>query len=180
MARAVRDVPEMRTRVVAGRIVSTEACEISFAVDIDDGADLAPVKVCDAETKTPAQLCVELTAGAARLRSGTDPAYARSSAIVRRVPRWSVRPLISVASLLTGGLGVPAFGQPGRPLGSAFVSNVGSLGLDEGFVAPLRPVLVLVATADHRLLDGAHAGHVATILRELIAHPDRLDVPATR
>ena len=40
-----------------------------------------------------------------------------------------------------------------------------------------RPVLVLVATADHRIVDGAHAGQVTTIVRELLTHPDRLDHP---
>ena len=102
------------------------------------------------------------------------------------------------------GPGWRAFGQPGFPLGAAFVSNVGSLGLDEAFLAPLpfartpvylaigalqeravvvdgavvaRPVLVLVATADHRVVDGAHAGAMATILRELLAAPERLDQP---
>ena len=202
LARAVRAVPEARTRVVLGRIVAVDSCDIAFAVDIDDGEDLAPVKVSGADCKSPLQICAELRAGAARLRAGTDPAYARSSAIVRAVPWWTLRPVLSVASLLVGGLGVPAFGQPGRPLGTAFVSNLGTLGLDEGFIAPLpfarvplylavgavrdaavivegavvvRPQLVLVATADHRLMDGAHAGRVATVLRELLSDPDALD-----
>jgi pyruvate dehydrogenase E2 component (dihydrolipoamide acetyltransferase) len=202
LARAVRAVPEARTRVVLGRIVSVDACDIGFAVDINDGEDLAPVKVADADRKSPLEICAELRAGAARLRAGADPAYSRSSAIVRAVPWWTLRPVLSVASLLVGGLGVPAFGQPGRPLGTAFVSNLGTLGLDEGFVAPLpfarvplylavgavrdaavvvdgtvvvQPQLVLVATADHRLMDGAHAGRIATILRDLLTHPETLD-----
>ncbi|MGL5825358.1 MAG: 2-oxo acid dehydrogenase subunit E2, partial [Nocardioides sp.] len=110
-----------------------------------------------------------------------------------------------VASLVAGGFGLRAFGQPGFPLGTAFISNVGSLGLDEAFLAPLplartpmylaigavqekavvidgevvvRPVAVLVATADHRLVDGAHAGHMSDIIRTLLADPDRLDHPA--
>ena len=40
-----------------------------------------------------------------------------------------------------------------------------------------RPVLVLVATADHRIVDGAHAGQMATIVRDLVTHPERLDHP---
>ncbi len=118
------------------------------------------------------------------------------------MPWWSLRPLVSVGSLVAGGFGLAAFGQPGQPLGVAFVSNVGSLGLDEAFLAPLpfarvplylavgslrdaavvvdgqvavRPQLVLVATGDHRLLDGAHAGRIATILRDLLADPWQLD-----
>ena len=111
---------------------------------------------------------------------------------------------MAAASLVAGGLGKGFVGQPGFPLGTAFVSNVGTLGLDEAFLAPLplartpiylavgtvqqravvvdglvvaRPVLVLVATADHRIVDGAHAGQVTTIVREFLAHPERLDHP---
>ena len=36
-------------------------------------------------------------------------------------------------------------------------------------------MLVLVATADHRIVDGAHAGRMATIVRDLVTHPERLD-----
>jgi pyruvate dehydrogenase E2 component (dihydrolipoamide acetyltransferase) len=39
----------------------------------------------------------------------------------------------------------------------------------------VRPQLVLVATADHRLVDGAHAGRIATSLRHSLADPTRLD-----
>jgi pyruvate/2-oxoglutarate dehydrogenase complex dihydrolipoamide acyltransferase (E2) component len=206
LGRAIRQVPEIRARVVAGRIVDLEHCDIGFAVDIEQGSDLAPVKVRDVDTLSPVELARAVDAGARRLRRGEDEAYRRSSMIVRLLPTGLMRPLISSASLLAGGLGWRAFGQPGFPLGAAFVSNVGSLGLDEAFLAPLpfartpvylaigavqqrpvvvdgavvaRPVLVLVATADHRVVDGAHAGEMATILRELLAHPERLERPAS-
>lgn len=116
-----------------------------------------------------------------------------------------MRPALAFAGLFAGGLGRGVLGQPGFPLGTAFVSNVGSLGLDEAFLAPLpfartpiylavgtvqdkavvqdgavvvRPVVVLVATADHRIVDGAHAGQVASIVRDLVLHPERLDIGA--
>jgi pyruvate dehydrogenase E2 component (dihydrolipoamide acetyltransferase) len=111
---------------------------------------------------------------------------------------------MAAAGLLVGGFGVGAFGQPGFPLGAAVVSNVGGLGLDEAFLAPLpfarvplylavgavhdvaavvdgavvvQPQVVLVATSDHRLVDGSHAGRVTTLLRRCIAEPTLLDVP---
>lgn len=204
LARALRDMPEIRARVVLGRVVPLESCDIGFAVDIEQGSDLAPVKVLAVDRLTPAEVAVAVEAGAARLRRGEDEAYRRTSGIVRLAPSWAMRPVISVASLLAGGLGRSAFGQPGFPLGTAFVSNVGTLGLDEAFLAPLplartpvylavgavqdravvvdgavvvRPVVVLVATADHRLVDGAHAGRMAEVVRELLADPARLDHP---
>lgn len=202
LGRALRSMPEIRARVVLGRIVPLGTCDIGFAVDVAGGKDLAPIKVHRADELSPVEIARALSTGAGRLRKGEDEAYSRSSRIVDLAPTWALRPLVSVLSTLTGGFGVGALGQPGFPLGTAFVSNVGSLGLDEAFMAPLpfaraplylaigavrdapavvdervvvRPQMVLVATADHRLVDGAHAGKMAQVLRELLAEPDRLD-----
>ncbi len=202
LGRALRDVPEVRARVVLGRLVDLDTCDIGFAVDIDQGADLAPVKVHDVDRLSPLEVARALGAGAGRLRAHEDAAHRRSSGFVRLAPSWTIRPGLAVASLIAGGLGRPVLGQPGFPLGAAFVSNVGSLGLEEAFLAPLpfartplylaigavrdkavvvdgevvvRPIVVLVATADHRIVDGAHAGQMVSILRDLLQHPDRLD-----
>lgn len=204
LARALREVDEIRARVVFGRILPLESCDIGFAVDIAHGSDLAPVKVHDVDRLSPLEIARAVDAGAKQLRRGHDAAYRRTSGLVRLVPAWTMRPVMAAASLVAGGFGRGFVGQPGFPLGTAFVSNVGTLGLDEAFLAPLpfartpvylavgaiqdravvvdgqvvaRPVLVLVATADHRVVDGAHAGHLATILRDLVTHPERLDHP---
>ncbi len=207
LARALMAVPDVRARIVFGRIRPLESCDIGFAVDVENGADLAPVKVRGVDQLTPLQVARQLTPKVARVRVGADPAHSRSSSIVRHLPWWSLRPVLNTASLLVGGLGIPAFGQPAFPLGAAFVSNVGMLGLDEAFMAPLplartpiylavgavrdapiavdgsvviRPQLVLVATGDHRIVDGAQAGRIMTVMRELLADPTRLDVPWQR
>jgi len=202
LGRAIRTVPEVRARVLLGRILPFDSCDIAFAVDIDGGTDLAPIKVHDVDRKSPLEVARELSFGAARARAGLDPHHSRSAWYVRYAPPLTMRPLLSAAGVLVGGLGVGAFGQPGFPLGAAFVSNVGSLGLDEGYLAPVpfarvplyvsigavrdealvvdgevvvRPQVVIGATADHRLVDGAHAGRIAGVIRELLADPDRLD-----
>lgn len=202
LGRAIRQVPEIRARIVLGRLVDLDACDVGFAVDIEQGSDLAPVKVLGVDRLSPLQVARAVGAGAGRLRAHEDVAYRRSSGIVRLAPSWAMRPALSFASLVAGGLGRSVLGQPGFPLGTAFVSNVGSVGLDEAFLAPLpfartpvylavgaiqdkavvvdgevvvRPVVVLVATADHRIVDGAHAGQMAGIMRDLLLHPDELD-----
>ena len=202
MGRALREVPEVRARVVLGRLVPLESCDVGFAVDIDGGSDLAPVKVHDVDRLSPLEVARAVDAGAARLRRGHDPAYRRTSGLVRSLPTWTMRPLMAFASISAGGLGRGVLGQPGFPLGTAFLSNVGTLGLDEAFLAPLpfartpvylaigavhdravvvdgqvvaRPVVVLVATADRRVVDGVHAGQMATVVRDLVTHPERLD-----
>ena len=204
LAQALREVPEAHARVVFGRIVPYPSCDIGFAVDIA-GTDLAPVKVLAADRLSVVDVARAVEAGADRLRDGRDTAFATSSRLVRLVPWWLTRPLLSVASLVNGGLGRPAFGQPGFPLGSAFVSSVGRFGLDEGLLAPVpfarvpiyvlvgrvadapfavggevavRPRLIVTFTADHRVVDGAQAGRLVGAVKDALHDPTRL-VPAS-
>lgn len=201
--RAVEQVPAFHHRVVFGRLVPFDGHDVAFAVDIGEGDDLAPTKVLGVQGKTTAQVAAELESGAARLRARTDRAHTTTTGIAHAVPWFALRPVLAAASLLNGGIGVPAFGQPAHPLGSLFVTNIGSFGLDEGYVAPVplarvplyicvgavadapmavdgevvvRPRLVLTATADHRLVDGAHAAHLARLVRLSLADPATLDV----
>lgn len=204
VARAVREVPEAHARVVFGQIRPFPSCDIAFAVDLESGADLAPSKVAHCDRKTVVEIARELAAGRQELRGGVEGDFHATNRLLQWIPGWLLRPLLSVASLVNGGLGLRAFGQPGFPLGSAFVSNVGTLGLDEGFIAPVpfarvpiyvlvgavreaavvvdgavvvRPQLVLTATADHRLIDGSHAGRLATSITASLLHPEILDTP---
>ena len=205
--RAVEQVPAFHNRVVFGRIVPFPAYDVAFAVDIEGGDDLAPTKVRDADTKSVVDVARELAAGAERLRARADRDFQTTNGIARLVPWFLLRPMLSLASVLNGGIGVRAFGQPAHPLGSLFITNIGSFGLDEGYVAPVplarvplyicvgavsdapmavdgqvvvRPQIVLTATADHRLVDGAHAAKLARFVRGALADPDSLDAPVSR
>ena len=206
-ARGVLEVPAFLNRVVFGRIVPFATQDVAFAVDIGEGDDLAPTKVRNADTKTVVEVGRELEAGAARLRARQDSDYETTSGIARAVPWFALRPMLAAASVLNGGIGVRAFGQPAHPLGSLFVTNIGSFGLDEGYVAPVplarvplyvcvgavsdapmavdgqvvvRPQVVMTATADHRLVDGAHAAKLARCVRRALATPELLDEPVSR
>lgn len=200
--RAVEQVPAFHARVVLGRIVPFSSYDVAFAVDIGQGDDLAPTKVAAVDRKSVAEVAAELEAGAARLRAKQDRAHSTTTGIAHAVPWWAMRPVVATASLLNGGIGVRAFGQPAHPLGSLFVTNIGSLGLDEGYVAPVpfarvplyvcvgavadapmavdgqvvvRPQIVMTATSDHRLVDGAHAAALARLVRASLADPASLD-----
>ena len=200
--RAVEQVPAFHHRVVFGRIVPFTSYDVAFAVDIEGGDDLAPTKVRAADSKSIVEVSAELAAGAQRLRARADRDFQTTNGIARLVPWFLLRPLLALASVLNGGIGVRAFGQPAHPLGSLFVTNIGSFGLDEGYVAPVplarvplyicvgavsdaamvvggevvaRPQIVITATADHRLVDGAHAAKLARIVRRLLAEPCQID-----
>jgi pyruvate dehydrogenase E2 component (dihydrolipoamide acetyltransferase) len=202
VAAGLRAVPDFNARVVFGRIVPYPRVDVGFAVDMADGGDLAPVTLRAVDTMTTIEIAREVAHRADRVRDGADRDFAASNTWIRATPRALIRPVLGFASLWNGGLGLRAFGQPGFPLGGAFISNIGSLGLDEGYMAPLplarcplyicigavherplvaagavvvRPVVILTATADHRIIDGAHAARLATFLRSALADPAALD-----
>ena len=201
VATAIEREPAFHHRVVFGRPVRYPSYDIGFAVDVEGGDDLAPSKVSDVDQRSVVDVARALTEGADRLRAGQDRDFTASTRLVRVLPWFALRPVAATASLLNGGLGRRAFGQPGFPLGCAFVSNVGTFGLDEGFIAPVpfarvplyllvgavhdapavergalvvRPTLVLTATADHRVVDGAQAGRLAAVLKDLLGDPGQL------
>lgn len=202
VGRVLRAEPEISARVVFGRIRPFPTFDVGFAVDIDDGRDLAPVTVREIDTKTPVDVAREVAAGARHLRGGRDRSHRTGDRLVHLAPTFVMRPVLAVTGVLVGGLGIGALGQPGFPLGGAFISNVGSLGLTEATVAPVpfarvplylaigavhdavavvdgavvvRPEVVVTATADHRIIDGAQAGRIATSLQALLADPATLD-----
>jgi hypothetical protein len=204
VAAGLRQEPAFNARVVFGRLVPLPRVDVSFAVDIGGGHDLAPVTLRGADALTTAGIAEALAGRADRVRAGADPQFRRSNRWVRVAPWFLTRPALAVASLWSGGLGHDTFGLPGFPFGSAFVSNVGTFGIDEALLAPLplarcplyvclgairdrpvavdgavvaRPTLVLTATADHRIVDGAHAGRLARFLRSALADPASLDDP---
>ena len=202
LGHAISEVPEIRARIVLGRIVPFKTVDVGFAVDIDTGNDLASAPVRSVDEKSPLEVARALTPSVHGLRDGSDRGQRIALRIVHHLPWWSLRAVVSFAGLLVSGFGWNAFGQKRFPLGVAFVSNVGTLGLDEAFLAPLafarvpvylavgavrdaalvvdgevavRPQVVLVATADHRLVDGAHAGLIVARLREILSDPSVMD-----
>lgn len=204
VALGLREVPAFNARVLLGRVVPHERVDVGFAVDIRGGDDLAPAVLRDADLLSTVRIAEQLAEAARAVRAGQDRSFATSNRLVRIAPWWSMRPVLAAASLWTGGLGRPALGQPGSPLGHAFVSNIGSLGLDEAYLAPLpfarvplylalgavrdrpfvvdgalgvRPTFLLTASADHRVVDGAHAAALIAWFRRVLADPELLDRP---
>lgn len=204
VAAGVEAVPAFGVRIVFGRLVPYPSVDISFAVDLAGGDNLAPVTLRSVDAMSVPDIARAVADRADRLRAGSDRDFRVSNAWVRLAPRILARLALGFVSLWNGGLGFRSFGQPGFPLGGAFISNVGSLGLDEGFLAPVpfarcplyvcigavrqrpvvvdgevvaRPVLVLTATADHRIIDGAQAARLAAFLRSALAAPATLDAP---
>ena len=204
LATALARFPEANAHVRGGRVKSLPSIDLFLQVALEDGADLSGLLVRDADRKSLAQIEVEVRERAGRVRQGRDPMLQKSRGLARRLPIWVLRRALRFAEFVSNGLGwdLPRLGIPRRPFGSALVTSVGMLGIDVGLPpffplsdAPIllcvgrvhdrpvavegrvevRPVCVIGATIDHRVLDGALVGKMATVMRAYLADPGSIE-----
>jgi hypothetical protein len=207
-AMALAEEPSLNGRIRLGRYVPNERVDLTFLVTMPDGSDLARAKVDDVDRKDVAILAAELRERAERLRGGSDTDWEKSKRVVRVLPTWLLRPVVWFTGWLTASMGVQArpLGLERQPFGSAIVTSVGMLGLDEAWVPPtpfarvplyvligavrerpvvvagevvVRPVLTVCATLDHRFVDGFQAAVLARAFRRVFEDPWSLDATAT-
>lgn len=203
-ALAMAAAPGLNGRIVFGRYVPHDTVDITFLVALEGGGNLAKAKVANTVSKSVTQIAAELRELAERLRSGKDEQFKKSQGPLALLPTWLIRPILFLTGWLTGALGLdmPMFGLERFPFGSLVITNVGMFGLDEGFAPQtpfarvpvwvlvgavgkkpvvvddqivIRPMLPLMATLDHRFIDGAQLGDLARILRDTLENPWKLD-----
>jgi pyruvate/2-oxoglutarate dehydrogenase complex dihydrolipoamide acyltransferase (E2) component len=201
---ALAEEPSLNGRIRLGRYVPYDRVSLAFLVTMPDGSDLARAKVDDVDAKDLAEIARELRERAGRLRSGGDRDWEKSKGIVRLLPTWLLRPVVSLTGWLTTAMGVEAkaLGLERFPFGAGIVTSVGMLGLDEAWVPPTpfarvplyvligavrerpvvvdgevvaRPVLTVTATVDHRFVDGFQAAVLARTFSRVFRDPWSLD-----
>ncbi len=202
LAQAMEKAPGLNGRIVWGQFVPHETVDVTFLVALENGKDLAKTKIAKANEKSISDIARELGQGASKLREGKDEGFEKSKGLLRALPTWLLRPILWLTGFLTSAIGVPALGLETFPFGSCIVTNVGSLGLDEGFAPPtpfarvpvlvlvgavkdqpavvdgqvvVRPLVTITATVDHRFIDGAELAILAKIVRQGIEQPWTLD-----
>ena len=200
IARAIAAVPEANTFASLGRVRQRARVDVSYVVDVGRGHEMTAHRVENADRVTPRQLARELTGAARRIRRGDDRQFGRSTSLTRVAPGALTRLGMSVSGFIAGTLGraVPGVGLDAHPFGSALVSSVAPWDLNHvapplipfarlgvvavlgaageravvrgGEVVPAR-MADLVLTLDHRLMDGAHAGHLVALIRSAVENP---------
>lgn len=163
--------------------------------------DLSGATIHDPQRKSLLAIVDELDAHFAQVR-GDRGALARIRRTLARLPLPLIPALLDLTSFAgyTLNLDLRWAGVPRDAFGSVMITNVGSLGLEEAYVplvpysrvpmllalGAIRPTPVardgqvaiehtmkLCATMDHRVLDGAHAAAMATIVKAWIEEPFR-------
>lgn len=200
VAMALAQAPTINGRIVWGSYVPFDTVDVTFLVALDDGKDLAKVKIANLNKRPTTDIASELRQRAEKLRKGQDADFEKSKGLLRALPTFVLRPLLKFIGWLTSavGISVPALGLEAFPFGSCIITSVGMLGIDEAF-APhtpfarvpvlllvgavrdtpvardgqvvIRPILTITATVDHRFVDGFQLATVAKILRETLENP---------
>jgi len=204
MAAVFQKMPDANAIVRWNRIYLRKRIGVFFQVVMEDPVtkeiDLSGTTIHDPEQKSLEDVVDEFRARVDKVRKGKDKELEQSRGMLRHVPYLLLGPLLRLISFFsyTLNLNLRWLGIPRDPFGSAMVTNIGSLGLEEAYV-PLVPysrvpivvamgaveevavvedgrlvpgkVMRICATFDHRVLDGAHASTMARTLREWMEHP---------
>ena len=203
MARILgRHVPEMNCYASWGGVHHRGEVVVSSAVLVG-GKDLITLRVRHADQKSVLELADEVNAGVAERRKGNDDKVMKKRGGLAKLP-WPFRQWVfNFIRWLTyeAGIQIPGLGLNRNTFGSVLVTNIGPLGLDNGFPALMPasnlafvmgigrvqlkamvedgeviPMAVIPITGafDHRVVDGAHIGRFAAAMKHYFAHPEEL------
>ncbi len=202
---ALAEMPDANAILRYNNIYMRETVDIFFQVAMEDPVtrqiDLSGLTVRNADKRSIADIVDDFEAAAAKVRAGKDEEKEATRSSFKSMPNFLLGPVLDLISFLiyTLNLDLRWAGLPKDPFGSAMVTNVGSLGLEEAYV-PLVPyskvplliavgavkkvpivtdddrievarVMKLFATFDHRILDGVHASKMSKSLRKVFADP---------
>ncbi len=205
LALVYREIPDANALLRWGGIWMRKEIAIFFQVALEDPVtgeiDLSGVTIRRPDQKSTLDIVGEFEAAAGKVRAGKDEEKESTRQTFKRLPGWLTGWVLDLISVLIYGLNLDLrwAGLPRDPFGSAMVTNIGTLGLEEAYV-PLVPysrvplliavgavkrefvpdaagnpklvhTLRLCATFDHRILDGAHAAKMAKVIRRAFADP---------
>jgi len=205
LAMAFREAPSLNAHIISDSFVPHDSIDISCLVALDDGKDLASAKIARADQKMLIDIHNEIRTKAEKLRAHKDADFEASKPLLKLLPVFLIRIIIHLVGYLSGqlGLNIPLLGVRPHPFGSAMVTSVGMLGVDQAYIpfTPFSkvPVLLMVgavkkvaavdtanqiavqnqititATIDHRYVDGTEASRLAKRLCFLIEHPSEIE-----
>lgn len=206
-ALTLKEMPDANAILRWNRIYLREDIGVFFQVAMEDPAtgeiDLSGATVFDAHTKSLEEIYDDFNSKVQKVKSGKDKELEGTRSTFKAIPFFMLNWITEWLGFLlyTLNLDLRAFGVPKDAFGSAMVTNVGSLGLEEGYV-PLVPysrvplllalgavhdeatidedsgdivkakILRVFATFDHRVLDGMHAAKMAKVVKAIFKDPE--------
>ena len=176
--------------------------QVAMESDGDGAADLSGTTIQDVDKKSLLEIINDFEGKVRKVRERKDPVLEKTRSSFRSIPFLLLFPFLQILSFLTVTLNLDLswLGIPKDPFGSLMITNVGSLGLDVGYVplvpyskvpmlwalgsindAPvvedgeivIRKLMSATATFDHRFIDGVQAATMAKVVRRCFADPEK-------
>jgi pyruvate dehydrogenase E2 component (dihydrolipoamide acetyltransferase) len=210
MAKAVAitlsEMPDANAILRRNRIYLRQDIGVFFQVALEDDEtgeiDLSGATIFEAQNKSLPDIVTEFEQKVGAVKKRTDKQLESTRGLFKRIPYRLLNFVLDAMSWLSFELNLDLrwAGIPSDPFGSAMVTNIGSLGLEEAYV-PLVPyshvplvlalgavkeepvvengelrvgkVLRAFATFDHRVLDGMHAAKMSKTLKRIFDDPEK-------
>lgn len=169
----------------------------------DRGADLTLLNIANIDKLSLVDVYNKFNKQLPLTRAKRDSFLKHVYKLARYLPQILIRPIIRFYLFVVYDLRISLkwIGLPKNPFGSFVISNVGSLGLDEGHpplvgigrfslmvglgkiidrpvvrdgVIVIAPIMAMNVTLDHRCYDGFQGVQLLNHVREFIANPDQI------
>jgi pyruvate dehydrogenase E2 component (dihydrolipoamide acetyltransferase) len=203
VAEMIRRHPEMNVLRRGGSLYPRDTIDLSYTVASDGrGEDLGAAIVYDAASKSMAEISRELQPVVKEVKTHRDPRHQGFKKVLSLLPHRLRCLVLDVTTWILYDLNLwsPIFGLPRNPFGCVLITNIGSLGLVQGFAAlvPAMRIPMVIAvgavqdraivregrieaarmlglyfTVDHRVVDAVPAGYMSQTLKKIFADPER-------
>ena len=202
IAEMLRRHPELNVVARGWALYPRSSIDISYTIASDPiGNDLGSSVVRNAGEKDIVQIAKDLQPKILEVREKTDPDHRIFKKLLSLFPHRVSCWLLDIVSWVLYDLNIwsPIFGLPRDPFGCVMITNIGSLGLEQGFAALIPatriPMIVAVGavqkkpvvrnneivisevvglyfTVDHRVIDAVPAGYMVETLRKIFGNPE--------
>ena len=110
--------------------------------DYDGGRDLVPITIWNGHEQSVLEMARFLNEKIKNAKAAKDADHNKATALFTVIPTYLMGPLTAIGSYLGQNCGwsVKALGVKGNSWGHAVITNIGTLGIEQGF-APISPPL---------------------------------------
>ena len=197
LARYLKKYPEANVKCESGKFYQRQDIDIFVLVSVPGKKeDLGGVMLRNCDEMSLADIAAKLRSKATEVKHGKDDTYGKSRSIFAKYPPWVTKIVVRFADFYLNRMNRDLSGQgmPQDPFGSAMVTSVGMFGVEEGYgpIIPLsrlpifvvvtevrdrpwvedgqvvvRPIMKIMVTLDHRVMDGYKGGQLSAELRRM-------------
>lgn len=198
------DAPEANCYVRRGNIIYRESADVFMSILAKNGNGQTGMVIPDVQNKSVSEISDYVNKRLNSKREGNEKGLYSATKFIAKVP-WPFRKMVLKIItwwLFDMEFPLPGTRVNRSPFGSIMLTNIGSFGLKTGMVAlfpigklpgvitmgkieekpvvidgeiKIRSILPLTGTFDHRIVDGAQIGKLASGMQTKLAKPALLD-----